>query len=138
MNMSLIPLNDSNVLSNVSLTPRHDYNVTSESPSVLRSELMILWYNKPVWINELLVNKTRGTCPYNNCFSTTNKALFNQSASVIYLINSGGMPRIPPVSAVHRNKDQTWSCLLTRLWERVLTTTVSLQPTRHCSTNQQA
>ncbi|XP_052225591.1 3-galactosyl-N-acetylglucosaminide 4-alpha-L-fucosyltransferase FUT3-like isoform X1 [Dreissena polymorpha] len=108
MNVSLLSLYDKNVLSNVSLIPRNYYNVTTKSPSVLRSELLILWYNKPVWINELLVNKTLGTCPYNNCFSTTNKALFNQSASVIYLISSGGMPRIPPISAVHRKKDQAW------------------------------
>ncbi|KAH3846109.1 hypothetical protein DPMN_088403, partial [Dreissena polymorpha] len=56
----------------------------------------------------LLVNKTLGTCPYNNCFSTNNKALFNQSAAVIYLISSDGPPKVPPVSAVHRNKDQSW------------------------------
>ncbi|KAH3690688.1 hypothetical protein DPMN_190670 [Dreissena polymorpha] len=93
---------------NVSLTPIYDNNIFSESASMLRSELLILWYNKPSWINELLVNKTLGTCPYNNCFSTNNKALFNQSAAVIYLISSHGPPKVPPVSAVHRNKEQAW------------------------------
>lgn len=53
-NVSLKPLQNNTVVSNVSLKPLHDNRLVSNSSSALRSEVLILWYNHPIWINGMV------------------------------------------------------------------------------------
>ena len=69
---------------------------------------IILWYNKPYWIDLQEVNRCLKTCFYKNCKSVANVALIRQSSAVIFCMTSYGIEKTPPLHPWERPVDQAW------------------------------
>ncbi|XP_052270769.1 4-galactosyl-N-acetylglucosaminide 3-alpha-L-fucosyltransferase FUT6-like isoform X2 [Dreissena polymorpha] len=67
----------------------------------------ILWFNKPSWMTEHILEKTLQNCEYRNCHTSTDMKLFDTAAAVIFTISSG-LGNQPPVTPDKRNPDQAW------------------------------
>ncbi|KAH3868503.1 alpha-(1,3)-fucosyltransferase fut-6-like [Dreissena polymorpha] len=70
---------------------------------------MILWYIKPGWITESVLSQTLKTCPYSNCYTSSDRQKIHQASAIMFEIRKGGgLSSSPPIPMDKRNPDQAW------------------------------
>ncbi|KAH3858323.1 4-galactosyl-N-acetylglucosaminide 3-alpha-L-fucosyltransferase FUT6-like [Dreissena polymorpha] len=67
----------------------------------------ILWFNKPSWMTESIIEQTLQQCEYRNCHTTTDMKRLDTAAAVIFTLTSG-LGTQPPLTPDKRKPDQAW------------------------------
>ncbi|KAK3587521.1 hypothetical protein CHS0354_004801 [Potamilus streckersoni] len=70
----------------------------------------ILWYSKPRWIKEKLLEceTNMHKCKQTNCIIINNRSLLLESNALIFNVNGANFPIKPPRNPLQRNQNQVW------------------------------
>lgn len=85
-------------------------NVTQKRKILTRNDtLLVLWYNKPVWININFANHilSSSVCTYENCRMSADKTNLARYAAIIFSFTHK-LDFSPPITRAERSRDQAW------------------------------